>query len=162
MIILNATDKFKGRWTRKQNNSKSILDYIMINEEDKEYVKWLMFDEDKTITLFRIAKRKDEIIIYTDHNVIMGKWSWRKEITGKDVRERNKIMTESSYKQFKNRLEGARISEIWEKHGNVKQLYHEWNNKVKTIKTQCDREKTKDIRILTIIKRSLKKKSKFK
>ena len=68
MIILNATDKFKGRWTRKQNNSKSILDYIMINEEDKEYVKWLMFDEDKTITLFRIAKRKDEIIIYTDHN----------------------------------------------------------------------------------------------
>jgi len=71
-------------------------------------------------------------------------------------------MTESSYKQFKNRLEGARISEIWEKHGNVKQLYHEWNNKVKIIKTQCDREKTKDIRILTIIKRSLKKKSKFK
>ena len=126
MIIPNATDKCKEMWTRVQNNSKSILDYILIEEEDKEYVKWLMIDEDKAKTPFRIVKRNDRIkTIYTDHNAIMGKFSWREEKKGKDQRERNKIMTKSSYRQFKKRLEDARISEIWGKDGNLQQLYDE-------------------------------------
>ena len=50
--VVYITDKCKGIWTRVQNNSKSVLDYILIKEEDIEYVKWLMINEGKTKTPF--------------------------------------------------------------------------------------------------------------
>eukprot|EP00112_Aurelia_sp_Birch-Aquarium-sp1_P014117 Seg3022.3 transcript_id=Seg3022.3/GoldUCD/mRNA.D3Y31 product="hypothetical protein" protein_id=Seg3022.3/GoldUCD/D3Y31 len=71
MTILNATDKCKGLWTREQGSTKSILDYFLIKEEDKEYAKEIIIDEEKVITPFRIVKKKGSIkTIYTDHNAM--------------------------------------------------------------------------------------------
>ena len=35
MIILNSLGKCRGKWTRSSEREKSIIDYIMIGEEDE-------------------------------------------------------------------------------------------------------------------------------
>ena len=124
MTILNATDKCKGLWTREQGSTKSILDYLLTKEEDKVYAREIMIDEEKVITPFRIVKKKGSIkTIYTDHNAIVCRLSGMDGRKLREPREKNKIMTERSYKQFKRRLEENKVSEIWKKSGNVQQLY---------------------------------------
>ena len=47
MIILNGLEKCRGKWTRSSGREKSIIDYIMIGEEDENGVKSLIIEEIK-------------------------------------------------------------------------------------------------------------------
>ena len=38
MIILNSLEKCRGNWTRSSGREKSIIDYIMMGEEDENGV----------------------------------------------------------------------------------------------------------------------------
>ena len=38
MIILNSLEKCRGKWTRSSGREKSIIDYIMLGEEDENGV----------------------------------------------------------------------------------------------------------------------------
>ena len=46
MIILNSLEKCRGKWTRSSGREKSIIDYIMIGE-DENGVESIIIDEKK-------------------------------------------------------------------------------------------------------------------
>ena len=38
LVVANSLDLCEGTWTREEGNSRSVLDYILLNEELKDYV----------------------------------------------------------------------------------------------------------------------------
>ena len=70
MIILNSLKKCRGKWTRSSGREKSIIDYIMIGEEDENRVESIIIDE--------ITHK-----IYSDHNgmSLVMKWVLEEENT---------------------------------------------------------------------------------
>ena len=75
LIIANALQKCKGKWTRIENDKKSILDYLIIDEESEAAITNIEIDEEKYHTPYRIeALRK----IYSDHCAIIStlNWTW--------------------------------------------------------------------------------------
>ena len=71
MIILNSLEKCRGKWTRNSGREKSIIDYIMIGEEDENGVESIIIDEKKEKSLYRL-RRSNGIThqIFPDHNVM--------------------------------------------------------------------------------------------
>ena len=64
MEIVNKTDKCKGLWTREEGNTKSVIDYIIVNKEEIDSIVSMQIDEEKQSTPYRKeGKRK----VYTDH-----------------------------------------------------------------------------------------------
>ena len=60
MIILNSLEKCRGKWTRSSGKEKSIIDYIMIGEEDEYGVESIIVDENKEKSPYRL-RRSDGI-----------------------------------------------------------------------------------------------------
>ena len=38
MFLVNASEKCKGLWTREENGSKSVLEYVIMEKEEEEIV----------------------------------------------------------------------------------------------------------------------------
>ena len=74
LSVLNNHIRCKGKWTRSQNEKKSVIDYVLIKEEDEERITKVRIDENKEITPYRIT----EEIVYTDHCAIVTEINWRK------------------------------------------------------------------------------------
>ena len=72
MIILNSLEKCRGKWTRSSGREKSIIDYIMLGEEDEKGVESIIIDEKKEKSPYRM-RRSDGITnqIFPDHNVMI-------------------------------------------------------------------------------------------
>ena len=70
MVMANASNKCKGKWTREENGKRSILDYILIEDDDEKYMESLVIDESKEYAPFRLKKDNKQIkTIYSDHNI---------------------------------------------------------------------------------------------
>ena len=50
MKIVNTSEKCTGLWTRTDGKKKSLLDYILMNKEDRELVKQIIIDEGREFT----------------------------------------------------------------------------------------------------------------
>ena len=59
MVILNSLEKCQEKWTRSSGREKSIIDYIMIGEEDENGVESIIIDEKKEKFPYRM-KRSEE------------------------------------------------------------------------------------------------------
>ena len=68
--VLNFDEKCSGKWTHviRTTGQASVLDYIMIDNETKQYVKDVTIDEDCVYCPFSVKKKK---IQYSDHNSII-------------------------------------------------------------------------------------------
>jgi exonuclease III len=71
--IMNSSKACEGTWTRVEGCKKSVLDYIMINEEDEELVKCMWIDEEHNITPYH---RQEGRTIYSDHNAMVMDVNW--------------------------------------------------------------------------------------
>ena len=80
MIILISLQKYRGKWTRSCGREKSIIDYIMIEEEDENGVENIIIDEKKEKSPYRM-RRSDGIAhtIFPDHNVMISLMNWVQE-----------------------------------------------------------------------------------
>ena len=58
MIILNSLEKCRGKWTISSGRAKSIIDYIMIGEEDENGVESIIIDEKKEKSPYRVKAKK--------------------------------------------------------------------------------------------------------
>ena len=71
----NFTDKCIGKWTHintKKLSERSILDYVIIEEQFYEQINDMLIDEDKQFCPFRLRKQKGKIITTpSDHNPII-------------------------------------------------------------------------------------------
>ena len=85
-IILNSLGKCREKWTRCSGREKSIIDYIMIGEEDENGVESFIIDEKKEKSPYQM-RRSDRIthLFFPDHNVMISvmKWVQKEENTKK-------------------------------------------------------------------------------
>ena len=111
MIILNSLEKWRGKWRRSSGREKSIIDYIMIGEEDENGVESIIIDEKKEKSPYRL-KRSDGII-FPDHNVMSSVMNWVQE--EENTKNKNKtVMTNEAYIKYREMLQNGKVSKIWE------------------------------------------------
>ena len=68
--ILNTTDKCEGLWTRTDGNSKSVIDYILVDHQSETAVEEMVIDEDKEFAPMTADS------VFSDHNVMLAKFNW--------------------------------------------------------------------------------------
>ena len=70
--LVNAETCCEGLWTRKEGESKSVLDYVIVSEEDLDLVERMEIDEEKDIiTPYYVEKvGGKDVRQYTDHCMI--------------------------------------------------------------------------------------------
>ena len=77
LMVVNATEKCRGVWTRTQGNEKSILDYIIMKESDEDNIVQMVIDEDKIWAPYKLEAHNNDINnIYSDHNAILLTLNW--------------------------------------------------------------------------------------
>ena len=104
--LVNRSRKCEGKWTRIIGNCQSVLDYKLVNKENKDDIKKMYIDENKVITPFRVKNNEE---IYSDHNAItvMMEKNWTKREGG-----RKKTIKDNNYKKFQENIETAKLSDI--------------------------------------------------
>ena len=77
--MLNAEEGCEGLWTRIEGPKKSVLDYILVFEDDLKLVNNMEIDEAKDITPYYVEKKDGaEERKYTDHCMITAAMCWSK------------------------------------------------------------------------------------
>ena len=72
-MLVNGSRNCFGKWTRAENNLKSILDYVIVDKDLGEHIKKMtIHDEDKDLSPFRLKRVSANKIkaVYSDHNPI--------------------------------------------------------------------------------------------
>ena len=97
LTIANSLNKCKGVITRDRktviSDEKSVIDYLIICEEMKEYLEEMIIDDDRTMVLTKYNKKS---IKTSDHNVMIGHFNLKfdRKVFGKRIELFN----------FKNRI----------------------------------------------------------
>ena len=69
--LVNAEECCKGVWTRIEGTQRSVLDYLIVFEEDIRLFDKMEIDEAKDITPYYVEKNGDQVErTYTDHCMI--------------------------------------------------------------------------------------------
>ena len=162
MIILNSLEKCRGKWTRSSGREKSIIDYIMIGEEDENGVESIIIDEKKEKSPYRM-RRSDGIThqIFPDHNVmsLLINWVQEEENTKKKTKT---VMTNQAYIKYREMLQNGKVSKIWEMSIPQQTKYDRWSDKIIEMKMKCERrqskgKESKKIADLRTIKKKIRK-----
>ena len=123
--LVNTAEVCKGKWTRQLKDSCSIIDYIIVSEEDMKNIEEVIIDEQKLITPYRISKVDDkEEEIYTDHNAILCRLKWnqdKQEEIGKKM-----TMTKNGLKIYRIKHDIAAILKRLVKMQNLEVLSFKW------------------------------------
>ena len=56
LMLVNSSERTSGKWTREEGNAKSIIDYVLIKQEDEDDVTEMKIDEEKHLAPMRIVK----------------------------------------------------------------------------------------------------------
>ncbi len=136
LAVGNAQDVCEGLWTRIQGHEKSVIDYVIMFEEDIEIMQEMMVDEIKNITPYYVDKLENKRI-YTDHCMVTGTLNimMTENIQPKYV----KIMGEKGWAKFRQEIENVKLSELIDDRC-IKTSYTEWNDTVLRIKQKCSRK----------------------
>ena len=160
LTILNASEKCEGIWTREEGKSKSVLDYMIINEESLGGFEKLKIDEDKEFAPSGIGKSG-----YSDHNVMVATFDWV-VIEKEKTEQKRKIITTKGYAKIREELAENKVSEILSNAHDTQDGYDKWKRKVDEIKernttTVKRRNPRKKIKQLIKTKRRLKELAKL-
>ena len=112
LILVNNTEKCKGKWTREYKNTKSILDLtittepvyhniteMIIDEEDKYEIESKKSKTDHKMTIIKINMliNKDKHKIKTVR-INNGKWEeYKVKLKGERTSKKNLVLNESKY-----------------------------------------------------------------
>ena len=162
LIILNTTEICEGLWTRTEGESRSVIDYILTDDESVEGVQSMMVDENKELSPVGYVENK---MTYSDHNVLLASMDWimMEEKQQKDMGR--EIITSKGMENIRLEMKEKRISDVLQREGNITQIYKGWKEKVSEIwKKNTTRVKKKNprknIKRIIQIKKQLKKDSK--
>ena len=73
LVVLNAVDSCVGTWTREEGGSKSVLDYVVIDQEDERALMDVKIDEEKEYAPVNLG---ENLGVTSDHNAILTKLNW--------------------------------------------------------------------------------------
>ena len=132
LIIGNAQETCEGLWTRIEGQQKSVLDYVIMFEEDTQLFVNMKIDEDKTITPYYIDE--NNVRTYTDHctitgtlNIMMAESPQPKYV---------KAMTEKAWAKFREEIEEKEINKMIDGR-DIRTSYKEWSDTVIMTHEKC-------------------------
>ena len=166
LCILNGEKCCKGKWTRIEGEEKSILDYIIINQEDKELYTDMYVDEDKQITPYNVEQELGGVrFVYSDHCMIRVRSPMQLKIGDRLIRREK--FDRKRREEFAMELEREKVSEILDSK-QIITTYGRWSDKVMEIsekfrvKSNTKRGKSKSIRLLMRSKHAVTRQLKTK
>ena len=134
LFIVNDTEKCQGKWTREDTNgSKSIIDFVIANENSINDVENMVIDEQHEFKVSRFMKtKKGSVEKPSDHNTIFF------EIHGNKSKKANKskqwnLKNEESMKKYFLETTNVKMKETWTEKGNIDEKYKKWIKQIKTI-----------------------------
>ena len=154
IVMLNGQGKCQGTWTRIERESKSVIDYVLVDEDSEHNVKKMLIDEEKLGTPYRLDKTQR---IYTDHCTITVTFNWF-------LKERNtedKIaVTKQNLKIFNKKTSGQELQQIWiEEHTPTARKYERWSKRVAEIAKETmtmKKRKPKESKKISVFRRKKK------
>ena len=153
LYITNSSEKCEGLWTRVEGATKSVIDYIIVDEDERESLQEMKIDEGREYS----PKGQDGEM--SDHNVLRAKFDW---IMTDVVNQRKdvSIITQKGYVRVKEEMEQRVISNIIDE-GELQDSYDQWkgtvNDIVKKHKTILKKKNPmKPIKLLIKQKKKLK------
>ena len=171
LVLANGSNYCHGKWTREENNVKSILDYVVVDKElDLHIKKMEIHDQDKDISPFHLKRVNAKKIrtIYSDHNPIMVETDL--VLMQKEMMEKRKkaVLTKEGREKYHNDLQRKEISKVWNNPDkSVQEMYDEWEKLVietrkdnETIRKTNSKRKSKTMRLLMKEKKKLKEEMK--
>ncbi len=136
LALGNAQSICEGLWTRIDGLQKSVIDYVVMFEDDLCILEQMEIDESKSSTPYYIETSTNERK-YTDHCMIMGSINMKVKETIQPTYV--KIMGEKGWSKFRKEIKEKKISELIDERC-VKTSYTEWSKAVLKIKNTCSRK----------------------
>jgi len=136
--LINATNKCKGLWTRvntKNEDQKSVLDYVIATKAMENSMQNMLIDEDGLYVPTRFTKVE---AIETDHRSIIITMTIPKDDgdEGNNITPTMKWNLESkaAIQKYKDATENSEgLKSTWRSHENAQEQYDHWVNLVKSI-----------------------------
>ena len=106
--VVNFHKKTVGKWTRiqttKRGTVKSVLDYVLLDEEMFNQVSSLIIDEERLSTPYRIVKKKGRSeMVFTDHTAMILKIECQKgKVEKKVCKKKIWNLSKEGYVKFEN------------------------------------------------------------
>ena len=98
--ILNKSERCKGKWTRVEGESRSILDYVLVKKEDEGALCKMIIDEDKEWAPGGINEEKETV--FSDHNTVMCEFNWLFELEKRDIKQ--KVITTKGTRKYRKKF----------------------------------------------------------
>ena len=100
----HSTHRHSKEW--QEGSTRSVLDYIAVNQEDECAITELVIDEGRQYTPVRAEKNKDHIT--SDHNTLLAKFNWL--IDEEERREEpRRVITTKGYGRIKAEMKEKKI-----------------------------------------------------
>ena len=134
LYMVNGSEKCKGIWTREDpNGKKSILDYVITNENGIDSIENMIIDEEHEYKIARyLTNKKGSVEKPTDHNTIFFELHGRKTKRMKKVTKWN-FKNQKAMENYKKDTNDILIKEKWNGSGNVDRRYKRWSKQLRSV-----------------------------
>ena len=158
LLVLNTLNCCKGTWTREEGGSKSVLDYVVMDQIEERAVSEIMVDEEKEYAPVTIEG------VMSDHNPIIAEVNWL--IENQTVKEAPRTtLNKKGYKKIQQGIRERCLKDIFKKEEPIEKLYAEFKDEVNQLVDENQikikkNNKRKNVRMLIKVKKCIKKKIK--
>jgi exonuclease III len=129
LCLINSLDVCDGLWTRVEGECRSVLDYVLMRNEDEAAVKYMKIDEDREHSPLGYENGQ---CTCSDHNVITMEIDWCMLEKNKP-KEESKILTKKGERNCQLEMQQKEVSKILDKKGDFEDVYREWKIEVSNI-----------------------------
>ncbi len=141
LYVVNTDERCRGKWTRILGDEKSVLDYMMIKNDDKPYIQGMEIDENKNMTPYWVTREENPRTIYADHCMMRLIIDWKMMLV--DTANNRKFMGKKEYGNFTKEINEKRVSKILEMEGEFKEAYTKWSTTVMQIAERNSKKRKK-------------------
>ena len=141
--VLNFHPNTVGEWTRIQKKKniveKSVIDYVLVEENLKNRVDGVIIDEDKLYTPWRsVFNKRGRRIIFSDHTAIITTINIKRGQLSNELSEQVKgwRITEEGLAKYKEITCGKDLVVVGEE-GDTTKMYQSWLDQTEGIVNQC-------------------------
>ena len=164
---MNSLENCNGTWTRDEKGVKSILDYVIVDEEFAEHITEMkIHDKDKDISPFNLKQINTKKIkmVYSDDNPIVVKTDLVLMKIQTQEKRKKIVMTREGREKYNLDLQKEGVSKLFDESDNIEEAYVKWESKVMEIRKKnettrklTEKRVSKSMRLLLKEKKNLKK-----
>ena len=156
--IMNASSLCEGIWTRVVGENKSVIDYVIVAQEEEKLVKAMCIDEERSFTPYHLVGGKK---VSTDHNSILIEINWNIMYTP----GQNKLcmVNNRSNLKFREKTTNSKLVDIvTDDNSGMQEIYSKWSGEVMRVAKEVYEVKRKKKKVDSNVKMFLMKKKQIR